>query len=572
MIAATPLCAAVLAGLWEGVAGLAGGSPFPVQSQSHEPGVWLAEIGAAPDAAGSGPAPLGLLALGMAPLAAPDRPSDLATAAATIRVSDRGWIGEPDDSLAPNTPYPPRMTEPPALELSLPLYPEASRRLALTVGELRLLNGDGALDALAGDWSAAGQRVVLRRGPHRRPLHAPRSAFVTVADLRAAGAASGIARLAVPLRPAAVELDGPLCTPYAGTGGAEGPTSLTGQPKPRLYGLQRNVAPILVDPGLLLYQLHDGPMQAVLALRDKGVALTLAGDLPSYAALAAASVAAGSVQTCLALGLLRVGTVPALLTADARGDNDPATGGYNTGSPAGIAQKLLQGPGGIAAASGLAFDWPVGEAGLWRQGGTVAQAMEALAAAVFGWWGSDASGRYGGGGLVPPEDSPPSLTIEPWMLAGPPEEIAPLRAPWWRARVGYQALGRTQEGEQLAGAVTATERAYWGSPWRSTVAVDTAISAAYPLAEGGPELVSGFDLAADAQALADRLLAIFGRPRRLFLARLRAGAGGYAWPTITLGASVALCWPQHRALAQGRPMLVQGVSARGDATTLTLWG
>jgi hypothetical protein len=67
-------------------------------------------------------------------------------------------------------------------------------------------------------------------------------------------------------------------------------------------------------------------------------------------------------------------------------------------------------------------------------------------------------------------------------------------------------------------------------------------------------------------------LAIFGKPRRLFLARLRAGAAGYCWPTCQLGACLALRWPQHRALATGRPLIVQGVSARGDATTLTLWG
>ena len=77
---------------------------------------------------------------------------------------------------------------------------------------------------------------------------------------------------------------------------------------------------------------------------------------------------------------------------------------------------------------------------------------------------------------------------------------------------------------------------------------------------------------ADAQSLADQCLALFGRPRRLFQARVRAGAGGFAWPTLALGACVALRWPQHRALAAGRPLVVQGVSTRGDATTLTLWG
>lgn len=567
-----PLGAAALAALWGSVAIAGGASVGPVQAQTGESGVWMVEIGAAASTAGSGPAPLAMMSIAMAPLVSPDRPSDLTSALPVIRLSDRGWIGEPGDSLAPNTPYPPRLAEPPALERNLPLYPDAGRRLALTAGELRLVNGDGALDALAGDWSVAGRRVVLRRGPHRRPRHAPLTEFSQVADLRAAGAASGTARLAVPLRPAAVELDVPICALYAGTGGLEGPSSLAGQFKPRLYGLKRNVEPVLIDAGLLLYQLHDGPMQQVRAVRDKGVALTSGGDVASYAALSSATVAAGSYKTCLAAGLIRIGSVPSLLTADARGDNDPSTGGYNTGSAAGIAQKLLRGPGGIAAANGSLFAWPVGEFGLWLRGGTVAQAMEALATGIFGWWGTDTAGTYQGSQLAAPEDLPPVLTLEPWMLAGPPEEIGPLRAPWWRARVGYQALGRTQEGDQLAGAVTATDREYWGRGWRTAVAANTSISGSYPLAEDGPELVSGFDLAADAQSLADRLLALFSRPRRLFLARVRAGAGGFSWPTIQLGACLALRWPHHRALAAGRPMIVQGVSARGDATTLTLWG
>lgn len=571
MIAAAPLATVALAALWGGVAGLASASAGAIQAQTNEPTVWLAEIAAQPDTGTSGPAPVALVSLAAAPLAAPDRPAG-AAAVTTIRVSDLGWIGEPGDALLPNTAYPPRLAEPPTLERTMPIYPDASRRMAVSAGEVRLLNGDGRLDALAGDWSVGGRVVVLRRGPQRRPLHAPASEFIQVATLRAASAAAGTSRLAIALRPAAADLDVPVCVAYAGTGGAEGPAALLGKFKPRLYGLKRNVEPLLVDPGLLLYQFHDGPAQAVLAVRDQGVALTGAGDLSSYAALAAASVSSGTYKTCLALGLLRVGATPASLTLDAQGDNDSGTGGYNTGSPASIAQKLLQGPGGVATASGNAFAWPIGEAGLWLTGGTVAQAMEALASGIFGWWGTDNAGRYLGGQLGAPEDEPPAVAIEPWMLAAPPEEVGSLRAPWWRARVGYQALGRTQSDDQLAGSVSATDRAYWSTAWRLATEYDSAISAAYPLAEDGPELVSAFDDQADAQSLASRVQALFGRPRRMFLARVRAGAANLCWPTLAMGACVSLRWPQHRALAAGRPLRVVGLSARGDAATLTLWG
>ena len=173
MLAVVPLCAVPLTAWWDGIAGLPSGAVFPLQAQTIGEQVWLVEIGAQPDAAGSGVAPGGLVGLAIAPLTAPDWPADVASEAPVIRVSDRGWIGEPGDTVAPNTPYPPRLAEPVALEASLPIYPDTVRRLAVTTGEVRLLNGDGQLDALAGDWAVAGQTVTLRRGPHWRPLHAP---------------------------------------------------------------------------------------------------------------------------------------------------------------------------------------------------------------------------------------------------------------------------------------------------------------------------------------------------------------------------------------------------------------
>ena len=284
MLAVVPLCAVPLTARWDGIASLPSGAVFPLQAQTIGEQVWLVEIGAQTDGAGSGVAPGGLVGLAIAPLAAPDWPADVASEAPVIRVSDRGWIGEPWDTVAPNTPYPPRLAEPVALEASLPIYPDTVRRLAVTTGEVRLLNGDGQLDALAGDWAVAGQTVTLHRGPHWRPLHAPLAAFVRIATLRAAGAAVGTSRLAIPLRPAAAALDVPVCATYAGSGGAEGPATLTGQFKPRLYGLKRNVDPVLVDPGLLLFQVHDGSIDSILAVRDRGVALTGTPAAPTAAA------------------------------------------------------------------------------------------------------------------------------------------------------------------------------------------------------------------------------------------------------------------------------------------------
>ena len=72
----------------------------------------------------------------------------------------------------------------------------------------------------------------------------------------------------------------------------------------------------------LIYQIHDGSVQAIDAVYDKGSALTAGSDYLSYAALAAASITAGQYGTCKALGLFKLGSAAAgQITADVQGEN-----------------------------------------------------------------------------------------------------------------------------------------------------------------------------------------------------------------------------------------------------------
>lgn len=241
MTALAPLAAVALAAWWTAPPIAEATALLPGDLAAGE-AVWLVEIGVSSTASATPtPAPAGLLA-GL-PLASPALPPDVATASPTLLASDRGWIGEPGDAALPNAIYPARLLEPPVLEQALPILPEESRRAAFSVGEIRLANGDGELDGLAGNWSLGGRAVQVLRGPHTRPLHAAYSSMVAVARLRASGAASGTTRLTVPLTDAAAALTVPLSEVYGGTGGADGVASLAGQPKPRLYGLRRQIAP-----------------------------------------------------------------------------------------------------------------------------------------------------------------------------------------------------------------------------------------------------------------------------------------------------------------------------------------
>ena len=98
---ATPVAAAALGALLAGADPAAVAVLPPIQTQTAEPGVWLADIIVTPTPL-SGPPPVTYLPLAMVPVATPDRPGAVPGAAVPVlRVSDRGWIGEPSDSIAP---------------------------------------------------------------------------------------------------------------------------------------------------------------------------------------------------------------------------------------------------------------------------------------------------------------------------------------------------------------------------------------------------------------------------------------------------------------------------------------
>src|SRR3546814_6612107 len=58
---------------------------------------------------------------------------------------------------------------------------------------------------------------------------------------------------------------------YGGTGDEDGDSTVVGVPKPQGYGQISNAEGVLINSGLLIWQLHDGEISAVDAVRDKGV-------------------------------------------------------------------------------------------------------------------------------------------------------------------------------------------------------------------------------------------------------------------------------------------------------------
>ncbi|MFC7608202.1 hypothetical protein [Teichococcus aestuarii] len=200
MTGLAPLSATPAASQWPATdavsaAGVARARDLPVTDA-----VWTVEIQGAGSGGVPAPAPAGLVS-GL-PLSSIALPDDGGGSATVVRVSDRGWITEPDDAV-PNQGMAPRLLEPPALEMQVPLYPGEGRRAEVAAGEVLLANGDGALDALVSDWTLSGLGVVIRRGPHRRPIPAASHEVGRIAEMRVARPLDGAGRLRLVLGSAA---------------------------------------------------------------------------------------------------------------------------------------------------------------------------------------------------------------------------------------------------------------------------------------------------------------------------------------------------------------------------------
>jgi hypothetical protein len=442
-------------------------------------------------------------------------------------------------------------------------------------GELVLRNTDQGLASLR-DYGIDGRAVVIRIGPQDAAYPAGYTTFLTgTAEQVEVGARTATIRL----RDKLAVLQQPLqATLYAGTNvlpaGAEGTADdIKGQPKPMLFGRRYQIAPVLVNTSKLTYQFHDGTAQAVDAVYDQGVALVFAADRADLAALEAAVVAAGQYDTCLALGLVRLGAAATgRVTMDARGD---ASGGYVNTAGA-IVQRILTqrcgiSVGDIDTGSVTALDAAApGECGEYFTSETRQAAVDAILASVGGWLAPSRAGVWQVGRLMAPSGTPAFSFTDSHILqldsVATRDDGAGI--PVWRVKLRhkrYVQIGRAD----LAGAVTEARKAELQQEWRETTASDSAVQTTYLLA---PEMSRDTCLqqAADAATEASRLLTLH-KVRRDYVRAV-------IWLTQTSAAidlgSVVRLTTSRLGYGSGRDFIVVAITADGrrGRITLDLWG
>jgi len=490
----------------------------------------------------------------------------------TLLYSDDHWVGDPSDEDKPNIAYEGRVSVPIRVSRHMPISPEADRRVQRQFGELELQNGDGELDPIVQSYAVDGRRVCIKYGPHMSAY----KNFAVVADLLGVSwQSANESTVRISLRDRTYALEQRLQSNlYAGTGGAEGTSELTGKPKPLMFGRVMNVTPLFLDTTNLIYQFHDGAAFAVDGVFDQGLGLTYdvaVGDVANYAALVAATVAAGKYATCLAEGLFKLGSSPkGLVTLDARGDASPdyadtldVIAMRLIKTVAGIADTFVN-PTGWAGAASLS-----GELGFYigpNELPTTADVLNMLASATGAWWGTDRKGRITAGRLISPEAANPIYRFDEYDVISLNILAAPV--PRYRQGVAYQRNWSVQRGEDLADAVTDARRQSLAEPYQVSTAADTQVRVRHNEAVSPPPILSLYHNEADAIRLRDEKLDLHKVDRQIF--QMKAKRLGFQFD---MGRVAQLTQPRF-GLQSGKRFVIFGIEedGRNEETILNLWG
>lgn len=381
-------------------------------------------------------------------------------------------------------------------------------------GEIVIANGDGAFDTRIGQL-IAGREIVIKTGLKEVPYDLWVVIFRGTArewnfddtSIRIA-ARDDSYRLGVPVQ----------TTLYAGSGGAEGGASLKDKRKPLVLGKVINISPPQIDGALLTYQLNDGVLDAILAVRDRGSVLSVGADHATYALLAAAVIAGGIYDTCLAQGYIRLGSTPAgTVTADAA---TLRTAGKSRLSD--IVHSLLAVRAGITAFNEAAFTALVAlypnDHGIFlgeNDNSTVAEALDRLIGGVAGFVAFERGGTCTVGVMdVPGNPADDAFGMADVLDLSRERLPSLLSPPPWRLRLNHYQNWTVQT--DLAGAADQ----FFAQPAKVSASLDSDVKLDHPLAQDRAPRDSFIVDTADADAEALRQLAIFKEERPLRRVRL----------------------------------------------------
>lgn len=387
-------------------------------------------------------------------------------------------------------------------------------------GTMSFDNVDGQYDYLSLYYATDSRDIEIRVGERGTAYAGWTQAFVGV--MGEMEVTRDLVR--IPLHDRADMLDVPVAqNTYAGTGGAEGGEDIEEKNKPCSFGWNRGVTPVLLSAPDLLFQFHDGPVQAVTFYANN-VAIDPGVDHATVADLLAANPAPGTYDTCIAfdgLAKLDFNLDGQEITCDVQGD---ASGDGFVDSIGGIIKRVVLTRTELTEddldldafeAFEAAHPYPVGYHVGEDETMTVAELLAKLVG--FGKWiGFTPQGKLTIGIFTAPSGAP-RLRLDPTDTGEEPSVQREPMPGWlsprpWRWLVEWGHCWTPQTGTSIAADATDERRAFVGQQVRVATAESAVIRHNYPRA---PErrIEAYYRDQADAQAEAERLLDLYGPTR-----------------------------------------------------------
>lgn len=431
----------------------------------------------------------------------------------TFYVSDNGYTTLPTDS-PPNVSFDPCVIDPGSIGINAYSDGRTGGTTKLSMGDITLANADGHLDNWL-NYSFDGRSLVIRSGPVGASYPA---GFSTVFTGTMESLEVDWDKIILRLRDKQMIFTLPLNTvQYAGNNvlpsGVEGTANdLLGKVKPRVFGKVFSITPEFVNTSKLIYQVSNGIVAAINAVYDNGAALTAGVVYANNTLLQATAPAAGSFSTCLAEGLIRLGSSAAgQLTCDV---TQGATSAANT---VGQIVKAMALSAGLSSGEISSTDVSTLDAlnssvvGIYVNDDSSFQSnMDALLNSIGGYMAFDAKGVLRMGILTAPVGTP-IVTFQDYDIQSETglTRIVPKDSgiPIYRTTLTHSKIYTTQT-TNVAGSVSDAVKAALAIGVRTAKAEDLSIKNQWKLA-GEATQDTLLTTATDATNEANRQLAMF---------------------------------------------------------------
>lgn len=498
------------------------------------------------------------------------------TSLRTFYLSTDGFTSQPFDSPA-NQYYEPRIIDPGNFERALFDGTALRGRAKVGSGDIRVASSDPGNGEVLDDWLNYGwsRRDIRIKSLPKGAKSLSQASTLFVGKLDNISSTQPLDYLDLKIGDRLTDLEQPLLTDlFAGTttttgATAEGNADLKGKIKQRCWGQCPNVPLQPANPYDLIYLASDGAVTSI-AVYDGGSPLTYDGDSANISTLRAATIAGGHYRTCLAAGLVRLGSLPdKVLTADVvEGSSVKArTAGQ-------IAYRMLLAYGvsstSISTGSIDALDLLNSAECCYfvDDDRTAITAVQDVIDSIGAWMVPDRDGTLVFGRFNAPASAPQSTYDVDTVAIGDTLDRVDNDLPSWRVLLQYGPNFTVQNDNDLEGVVTAARRAYLAKDFRTTTAENTAVQVKHLSATEVTIKTYLIDPTA-AAAEATRQLGLLSADRQRYELTMPLGD---AWPNVP-GDSITLRHPRL-GLSFGKPFTVlQRVDKYATETIqFSLWG